>query len=146
VAHWNGWLDAARESGELQAEDRHLAHALARLLSALGVEAARAWVAPAPACFATVFALAATHWAVPLRPAALGLLWTWAENQVAAATKLVPLGQTAAQRLLSAVIARLPAVVDRGLALADDDIGSGAPAWALASALHETQYTRLFRS
>src|SRR3569832_2312883 len=35
---------------------------------------------------------------------------------------------------------------DAGLALADDDIGNAAPGLALGSALHENQYSRLFRS
>jgi len=30
--------------------------------------------------------------------------------------------------------------------LADDELASAAPGLALASALHETQYSRLFRS
>ena len=36
--------------------------------------------------------------------------------------------------------------VATGLALPDDDIGASAPALAIASGAHETQYTRLFRS
>jgi len=51
----------------------------------------------------------------------------WCENQVAAAIKLVPLGQAAGQRILSALIEQLPAVAERGLALADNEIGALAP-------------------
>jgi urease accessory protein len=40
----------------------------------------------------------------------------------------------------------IPAAVDTGMELTDDEIGSIAPALGIASALHETQYTRLFRS
>ena len=45
-----------------------------------------------------------------------------------------------------ALAAELPAAVERALSTGDDDIGAGAPALAIASAQHETQYTRLFRS
>jgi urease accessory protein len=60
--------------------------------------------------------------------------------------RLVPLGQSAGQRILLALGARVPAAVVRALALADDDLGAAAPAHAVASAHHETQYSRLFRS
>jgi urease accessory protein len=70
----------------------------------------------------------------------------WTENQVAAAIKLIPLGQTAGQRMLYATAALLPEVVARALAVEDDDIGQSATALAIASARHETQYTRIFRS
>ena len=94
----------------------------------------------------SMFALAAVHWQIPLLDSAMGYLWAWTENQVAAAIKLVPLGQVAGQRILSAALESIPGLIDQGLALAEDDIGALAPGLAISSALHETQYTRLFRS
>jgi len=73
-------------------------------------------------------------------------LWMWAENKVLCAMKLIPLGQTDGQKILSAVIETISHVIMRGLDLPDDDIGYTTPAQGIASALHETQYTRLFRS
>jgi urease accessory protein len=70
----------------------------------------------------------------------------WAENQVLAAIKLVPLGQTSGQKLLSSAIEIIPDLVLIGLALQDTEIGFTNPGQGIASALHETQYTRLFRS
>ncbi len=72
--------------------------------------------------------------------------WSWLENQVLAAIKLVPLGQVAGQRMLLALGARFPPSSRAATALDDDDIASFAPGLALASARHETQYSRLFRS
>jgi urease accessory protein len=65
---------------------------------------------------------------------------------VAAAIKLIPLGQTAGQRSLLALANEIPEIVARALQLTDDEIGQLSPAFAIACALHETQYTRLFRS
>jgi urease accessory protein len=48
--------------------------------------------------------------------------------------------------MLFALGAAIPAVVERAQQIADDDIGSFAPGLAIASARHETQYSRLFRS
>jgi len=58
----------------------------------------------------------------------------------------VPLGQTAGQQILLQLGEMLPAVVDKALQLADDELGASAPALAHASAAHESQRTRLFRS
>jgi urease accessory protein len=60
--------------------------------------------------------------------------------------KLVPLGQTDGQHLLARVTAEMPATLDAILACTDDDIGTLAHGLAIASAQHESQYTRLFRS
>jgi urease accessory protein len=146
VHHWSRTLDAARESGELQAEARQLGESLAVLLTQLGIDAARPWKEIEYAGFPTLFALAAVHYRVPLPETALGFLWAWCENQVAAAIKIVPLGQAAGQRILSALIEQLPAAAEHGLALHDDEIGVLAARLAIGSARHETQYTRLFRS
>jgi urease accessory protein len=140
------FLHACRESAELGAEDRHLGAALARVLQGLGVIQAEPWIADADATFATMFSLAAVHYQVPLRSAALGFLFTWLENQVAAATRLIPIGHIAAQRLLSSVLGRLPAAVSSGLSVPFAEAGFLAPGLAAASALHETTYSRLFRS
>ena len=70
----------------------------------------------------------------------------WAENQVLSAIKLVPLGQTTGQKILSSVIEIIPELVATGLSLEDEEMGYTAPGQGIASALHETQYTRLFRS
>lgn len=146
LEYWSRFLLASRESSELVAEDRYLGTALARLLIDLGIEQARRWQDHSYSAYATVFTLAANHWSIDLDAAAEGYLWAWGENQVAAAIKLVPLGQTAGQRILSSLIDAIPEAVLHGLTLEDDDIGGLAPGLGIASALHETQYTRLFRS
>ena len=146
VRRWNARLYAARETAELQREDQHLGAALARLLTDLGIAEAAPWRNAPRVCFATLFSLATARWNIPLREAATGYGWAWVENQVAAATRLIPLGQTASQRLLSAAGPVLVDAVREGLALPDEEIGAAAPGLALAGALHETQYSRLFRS
>jgi len=59
---------------------------------------------------------------------------------------LVPIGQTSGQKILSSAIEIIPKLVSTGLSLKDEDIGYTAPGQGIASALHETQYTRIFRS
>jgi urease accessory protein len=145
VRHWNAQLIASRETSELRAEELHLGHALARVLIELEIGEAGDWQHSASA-FATLFSLAAVRWHIEAGDALRGYLWAWSENQVLAAVKLVPLGQSAGQRLLHRLTAAMPAIVERAHTLADDAIGVGTVSQAHASALHESQYSRLFRS
>ena len=89
---------------------------------------------------------ACSAWRIDEQSAAAGYAWAWCENQVAAAIKLVPLGQTAGQRLLSTLIESIKDIPQNAMRLRDDQVGAGLPGLAIASALHETQYSRLFRS
>jgi urease accessory protein len=145
VRHWSAQLIAARETSELRAEELHLGRALARVLVELQIREAAEWQQGAPA-FATLFSLAAVRWQIDTGDTLAGYLWAWSENQVLAAVKLVPLGQSAGQRLLHRLTTAMPAIVERAQTLADDAIGVGTVSQALASALHESQYSRLFRS
>lgn len=95
---------------------------------------------------AGAFAAAAAHWGIASGTACAGYAWAWCESQVTAAIKLVPLGHTAGQRVLLALGDAIEAAVETALDTDDEEIGYGMPGLAIASALHETQYTRLFRS
>jgi len=146
VRYWNNFLSANRDAFELQEEDRQLGKALARLLVDLDLEEAKPFLNPPYGGLLTLYALAAVRWDISLNDAAQGFLWMWAENKVICAMKLIPLGQTDGQKILSVVIETISHVIIRGLDLPDEDIGYTTPAQGIASALHETQYTRLFRS
>ncbi len=141
----DAWLSAARESREFQSEDRRLGAALLRLLASLDVEVARPWQGH-DLTYPAAFALAAHHWRVAPAQTLTGFLWSYAEAQVMAATRLVPLGQTSAQRILIAAVPAVEAAAQRAQTLKDDEVGNVAPALAIASAWHETQYSRLFQS
>ena len=143
---WNDYLFAARGSAELRAEERQVGSALARLLSREGVEAATIWIADPRVTLATGFALASVAWSAPVAEAALSYVFAWAEAQVGAATRLIPLGQTDAQRALGQLIERAAAGIDAALERPDDELSSTTPGQLLLSALHETQNSRLFRS
>jgi len=146
VVRWSRFLIASRETSELRAEDRHLGRSLAKVLADADIADARDWLTRADATFATLFTLACTRWNIDAHDAACGYLWAWAENQSLAAVKTVPLGQSAGQRILHALIQDIPPIIAAAREMSDDDIGSAAPLHLLASAAHETQYTRLFRS
>jgi urease accessory protein len=142
---WNAQMIAARGTAELRGEELHLGRALARVLESLEMSDAARWLEAAPA-FSTMFSLAAVRWNISAGETLSGYLWTWAENQVLAAIKLVPLGQSAGRRLLHKLIDSMPAIASHAAAMPDRHIGAGVMLQTLSSALHESQYTRLFRS
>ncbi|MBM3368404.1 MAG: urease accessory protein UreF [Betaproteobacteria bacterium] len=139
---WNAQFLAGRETAELRAETVQMGYSLNRLLPELGVPALEIEEPTFPA----VYAHAAAAWGIAPREALVAYLWSWAENQVMAALKAVPLGQTDGQKILLAIGERLEQVADEAQAMADEDIGSFVPALAILSSRHETQYSRLFRS
>jgi urease accessory protein len=145
VDRWNAQLLASRETAELRAEDLHLGGALARVLIQLEVPGAGRWT-ERPTAFATLFALAAAQWRIDAGDTLRGYLWAWSDNQVLAAIKLVPLGQSAGQRLLHRLIQSMPGIVERACHLEDGEIGVAVVSQTLASSWHESQYSRLFRS
>jgi urease accessory protein len=148
-ARWNTWFCASRETAELRAETEQMGAALIKLAVALELfdretteQLARCPAVALPAAFA----LSARAYGIGSDAALVAYVWTWLEAQVAAAIKCVPLGQVAGQRLLKSLGARIPGAVAGARATIDDDVTSFAPGLALASARHECQYTRLFRS
>jgi len=143
---WGDWLIACRETQELRTEERQRGKAMATLLPGLGIELPADWQSAAAQCQAAGFALAAHRWGIEPDRAALGYAWGWLENQVIAGVKLIPLGQTAGQRVLHRLTPALAALVERAREIADDEIGGSLPALAIASSRHEEQYSRLFRS
>jgi len=142
--HWNDLLLASRESAELRAETVQMGYSLVQLLPEL--REAHPFESWDEVAFPSAFAFCAVRFGIEPREALIAYLWSWVENQVIAAVKAVPLGQSAGQRLLLALGPRIVEQVDRSVALPDEALANMAPGLALLSAKHETQYSRLFRS
>ena len=143
---WNRLALALRETAELRREDTHCGAALLRLARATGVAAAEDWSVEAEVSYLTAYALSCGHWQIPYPGAGAALAWSWVDNQVAAALKLGLFGQTRGQQIAVRLTAEIPVLVERAKRVADADIGLSLPGQVLASMLHETQYSRLFRS
>ena len=83
---------------------------------------------------------------VPVGIALRAFLYALISNFVTAGVRLIPLGQTEGQRAVAELEDAVLDVSERAMTASIDDLGSAAFMVDLASALHETQYTRLFRS
>ena len=150
IKRLDGEFLASRESAELRAETLQMGYSLKRLLadlcdpllSPIGERLAD-WTQVA---FPTVWSAIAAAWEIDPLAAVSGYLWSWAENQVMAALKAVPLGQAAGQRLLAGLGRQIPTVAVDARKLPETEWSNFTPAFAIACARHETQYSRLFRS
>src|SRR5262245_18971953 len=130
---------ASRETAELRAETVQMGHSLKRLIEALGLGS----VPLEEPAYPAAYAFAVERLQLDPREALVAYLWSWLENQVMAAVKAVPLGQTAGQRMLLSLGNRLEELAK---AAETAEPFNFVPGLAMLSTLHETQYSRLFRS
>ncbi len=144
----NAWVLQTRESAELRAQTEQMGKSLLEWLKnhTTATPAQIALLATQAPTYPIAFALAASATKAPVRDCLLTYTFGWAENMVQAAIKSVPLGQSAGQRILSAITAQIPAAVDHALAVTDESRQAFSPMLAILSAQHEVQYSRLFRS
>lgn len=138
---------ASRETSELRAETVQMGYSLRRLAGELtdcDVEPFLSGVTET--AFPTVWTGMAAGWKIPITEALAAYLFNWCETQFMAAVKIIPLGQSAGQRLLQSLGKQIPEVTARALILPKENWSNFAPGLAIAGSLHETQYSRLFRS
>jgi len=148
IIQLNAWVLQTRESSELRAQTEQMGRSLLEWLRnhTTATPEQIALLTPLPPTYPLAFALAASSTGAPLRDCLLAYAFGWAENMVQAAIKSVPLGQSAGQRILSALAAAIPAAVNHALSLDDDSRQAFSPMLAILSTQHEVQYSRLFRS
>jgi urease accessory protein len=146
----NDWVVTTRETRELRLQAEQMGRSLAEWLKVRAAAAGSARLAAlhalAPPTWPVAFGLALAASGAAPADALQACAFGWAENMVQAALKAVPLGQSAGQRILAALVAEIPAAVEHAVALAPGDRQAFMPMLAILSARHETQYSRLFRS
>ena len=128
TAQGNAFLDATRAAWPCAALDRLVA----------------LW--DGPVAYPVSVGVAAAGHGIPVAPSVAAYLQAIAANLVSAGVRLIPLGQTAGQRVLAALEDIVAATAQRAVATGLDDVGTAAFRADLAAMRHETQYTRLFRS
>jgi urease accessory protein len=148
LKQWNQFFCAGRDTAEARAETLQMGYSLVRLLDGLDLDVGAVMTLSSfvPVSFPLAYGCATSVWNIPAHSSLHAYVWSWAENQVSAAMKTIPLGQMAGQRILLELGAKIPAAVNKACALQDDELSSFAPGLSIAGSLHETQYSRLFRS
>ncbi len=109
-------------------------------------EIARAAAALDEAALPVSLGIAAAAHRLDLEDTVAAYLVALAQNLVSAALRLIPIGQSAGQRILARSVPRLARLAAECVEGDLDSIGSGTLRADLGSLRHETQYTRLFRS
>ncbi len=161
----NAWVLQTRETSELRAQTEQMGRSMLEWLRNHPTSDMKKinWLAGLQPTYPLAFSLAASPLDATLLDCVTTYAFGWAENMVQAAIKSVPLGQSAGQRILSALVQEIPEAAQHALTLATiEQNGTAAsltqhglqahnfqnlcPMLAILSAQHETQYSRLFRS
>jgi len=103
-------------------------------------------IAKGPIAYPVAVGVACAGHDIPLEPALHAFLSALTSSWISAAVRLVPLGHTDSQHTLRAIEPAVAGTARRSFAATLDDLGSATFRADIASARHETQYTRLFRS
>jgi urease accessory protein len=96
--------------------------------------------------YAVVVGVACAAFGIDEDTARFSFLQAFAANLVSAGVRLIPLGQSDGLRVLAALEATVRNVAEESAGLDLSHLGTSTWVVDWCSALHETQYTRLFRS
>lgn len=159
LLYLNAQALALRETKELLLADTAMGKALLKLLIDIdrkvpkalkqlyGRRSMRGVIDPSAVSFVAAFAVAACDDELSYQDAATGYAWTVVENQILAAAKLLPMGQTDCQAMLKRLTEQVAELLNNSAYPVDEnEIGLSLPGLAMASAKHEDQYSRLYRS
>ena len=135
------WIIACRETAELRQEERAKAVAMKRICK-LFIDREL----PELNSFVGYFVVLGEHFKIGLNTLQMGYIWTFVENQVANVVKILPLGQSEGQQLLHRLLAHSLSAIAKSTPLDEEDIGLSGMHFNIISALHENQYTRIYRS
>jgi urease accessory protein len=95
---------------------------------------------------AVILGVGCARQGIPANLALPAFLQSYLANLVTAGVRLIPLGQTEGQLAIAELEEAVLAASTKNQEATIDDLGSAAFMVDLCSAMHETQYTRLFRS
>lgn len=142
-------MRATRELGEeTENQGRAFLAAVARPWPATGIDWAcgQAEARRRPMVYPVAVGAVTAAQDIPLKPALAAYLHALAANLVSAGIRLIPLGQSDGQQALADLEPVILEAAEQALEQDREDLGQAALMVDWASARHETQYTRLFRS
>lgn len=137
---WEQLLLASRETKELKTQEMQLAQSFTNIFKQL---------APNPPFFSTYLGGLA-HWyqyhSIPESALLIAYCWSFVENQTAAASKLLCIGQSELQRILFGMYSPIISACELAKSVEEAELGASMPSLSFASSLHETQFARMFIS
>ncbi|MFM7888733.1 MAG: urease accessory protein UreF [Pseudanabaena sp.] len=159
LKYWNNWLSATRETEEVRLASWQMGQSLIKLWAQLDDQQLQRSQsidrilptakdnADGQGCnYAIAFGIVGASLEIEASNTVLGYIHSWVSNLVSVAVRSVPFGQTTGQQVIFRLNADIWQSSQFALERLDKELewcGWGA---SLASANHETQYSRLFRS
>lgn len=135
-----------RDTYELRLEEQCRGRAISKLILQWYLPIDNRWVSAFEYSGLAALSWLGCMWNIPVKDLALGYAYNMLETSVMVGLKLVPFGQQTAQKLLKYLVDFLPNVWNESNLVNDSELGNSFLLQSIASARHETQYSRLFRS
>ena len=145
----DAWFRNTRETQELLLETQQMGWSVIQLLKDTQHALLPQWqvlLNSRPIALPTAMAAYAVAESIPFEYGATAYGFAWVEAQAAAGGKAIPLGQAAIQRVLRASRQDCIDAVHCAITMQDANLQTFSPGLGILSSVHETQYTRLFRS
>jgi urease accessory protein len=159
LSYWNSWLSATRETEEIRLASWQMGQSLLKLWRQLDDQQLSYSLlidevlptakdnAMGQGCnYAIAFGIVAASLEIDVINTAIGYIYSWVSNLVSAAVRSVPFGQTSGQQIIFRLSTDILQSSQFALQRSDDQLEWCGWGTSLASANHETQYSRLFRS
>jgi len=143
---WSQTALAVRDTAEQRQEERDRALAYLRVLdtvTAIDKSWQRQWFERSQLISMAWFSV---QHAITESSLVMAFAHNWLESHLITGVKIVPLGQSSAQRLLYELAPVLLTGAKTSMTIKDEDVGISLPALSMASSEHETQYSRVYRS
>jgi len=145
-AHWGQFSLALRDTAELRNEELARADAYVRILDVIE-PIANPWqrhdLAKTPLASLAYFSVKQF---IDLQSLLEAYAHFWLETSIVNGVKIIPLGQSAGQRMLFELSPQLIGAINTSRKIDDDQVGLSLPAMSHASSCHEVQYSRVYRS
>jgi urease accessory protein len=146
LTEWSRYLLATRDTYELRQEELSRADAYLRVLRSLGIDIKTLPLTALKLTPLAAIAWAAAKWNVPQQSLLISFGHNWLESSVNSGVKIIPLGQSAGQKIIHDLSPTLIDAVALSHRVEDSELGFSMPAVSMASCSHEKQYSRLYRS
>ena len=140
---------AVRATAELRLEEYEKGRALYSILPSLGVDTSLFPASGQPwknSGYLPLLSLAAVRLGIDLHDLLRGFVFAYVETMVMAGAKTIPLGQSAAWREITAILADIGPCIEGAYSVPEDEIVAGLVSVAIESAKHETMYSRIYRN
>lgn len=148
-SYWTFFLLASKDTYELKKEETQKGITLSKIINDICFvkkNQNKKWFNIIKQTYLGCLVFLGKTWKISLKELALSFLYSWIENSIMVALKIVPFGQKTAHLLLKNFYEYLSKIIFKSFRLKNKELGASIPLLSIASSCHEKQKSRLFRS